>query len=386
MRSAAAATDLEKLVPGLRVFSFAGEESPLSGEALQALEVSDRVFSTVPPTRSGASDSDFPSSSSSSSSSPSPSPSSSLIDPVLAAHGPEVFSSARFVGYVSSTSVYESDLGGQTVDEDSELKPDTAAGVLRARAESEWREAAVSAFSSFSSPRGLRLAIVRAGGIYGPGRSALDSEEVLGLGPASSEPPPSSSSEAASSEKDETDAASPPPSPARQLPQEADRPTARVHVLDLCRLLRAQAVFDEREEEERGEEREGEGGDITAPSVVFVICNAVDRDPVPRSAALLAARGLLGLEGQEEQAREAAAAAGEEQRQGAAAAAVVAEARGKVVSGERTWSLSGISPLFPSVFGGLEGIFKGDVRPFGEGRVPERRGKRGRRRGGGGVN
>ena len=293
------------------------------------------------------------------------------VDPVLAAHGPLIFSQARFVGYVSSTSVYGGDLGGERVDEFSKLKPDSAAGAARSRAEGEWREAAAATlFSSSRSPSTSsfplqRLAIVRAGGIYGPGRSVLDSEEVL-LADSVSPPPSSSESEANGGEKgSETDATSSSSSfisnPSRQQPHEANRPTARVHVLDLCRLLRAQAVLDERE---GGGEEEGEGGGGgRAAPVVVAICNAVDGAPVPRSAALRAARELLGVQGGEKAGGEQDEQGG---RRGEAPPGAEEARRGKVVSGERTWADAGIAPLFPSVFEGLRAILAGDARPFGE--------------------
>lgn len=241
---------------------------------------------------------------------------------------------------------------------------------------------------------------MRAGGIYGPGRSALDSEEVEVLSSSekresrgdgddaasssSSSSSPSSSSSSPSFSSSPSSSSSSASSPLRQQPQEADRPTARVHVLDLCRMLRAQSsvVLDDddgQQREEAGEEEEGKAGAAAPAVVVVAICNAVDGAPVPRRAALRAARELLGLaiEGEEEEA-------GGGERGNKNGREEEAKKRGKVVSGERSWSLSGISPVFPSVFEGLRAIHAGDARPFGEGRVPERR-KRGRRgeRGGG---
>jgi hypothetical protein len=396
VRSAAAASDLERLFPGLRAFAFdgggggggggaeAGGDEPLR----EALGGASRVFSTVPPSAGG----EWAPAAGSAAGSPPPLP----VDPVLAAHGPLIFSQARFVGYVSSTSVYGGDLGGERVDEFSKLKPDSAAGAARSRAEGEWREAAAATlFSSSRSPSTSsfplqRLAIVRAGGIYGPGRSVLDSEEVL-LADSVSQPPSSSESEANGGEKgSETDATSSSSSfisnPSRQQPHEANRPTARVHVLDLCRLLRAQAVLDERE---GGGEEEGEGGGGgRAAPVVVAICNAVDGAPVPRSAALRAARELLGVQGGEKAGGEQDEQGG---RRGEAPPGAEEARRGKVVSGERTWADAGIAPLFPSVFEGLRAILAGDARPFGRGRVPQRRrrrggGERGGGAGGGGVN
>jgi len=86
-------------------------------------------------------------------------------DPVLSLHAADIeaIESLEWVGYLSTTGVY-GDRGGGEVDEDSELRPTGDRGRRRVAAETGWRgletDAAVQLF---------RLA-----GIYGPGRSALD--------------------------------------------------------------------------------------------------------------------------------------------------------------------------------------------------------------------
>jgi nucleoside-diphosphate-sugar epimerase len=74
--------------------------------------------------------------------------------------------SLEWVGYLSTTGVY-GDREGGWVDEDSEIRPNTIRGTRRALAEGQW----ISLFQS----RNLPVHIFRLAGIYGPGRSALDS-------------------------------------------------------------------------------------------------------------------------------------------------------------------------------------------------------------------
>lgn len=75
----------------------------------------------------------------------------------------------KWVGYLSTTGVY-GDRDGATVDEQSEIRPSSIRGTRRAMAEKQW----LSAWKDF----GLPLHIFRLAGIYGPGRSAIDSVRV----------------------------------------------------------------------------------------------------------------------------------------------------------------------------------------------------------------
>jgi nucleoside-diphosphate-sugar epimerase len=88
-------------------------------------------------------------------------------DPVLAAHGAALAQAPalRWVGYLSTTGVY-GDRGGAWVDEATPPAPGQERSRRRLAVEEAWREAAAS--------RGAALDIFRVGGIYGPGRSALD--------------------------------------------------------------------------------------------------------------------------------------------------------------------------------------------------------------------
>jgi nucleoside-diphosphate-sugar epimerase len=85
-----------------------------------------------------------------------------LGDPVLDLHGPDLSAAkAQWVGYLSTTGVY-GDRGGDWVDESGELRPAGPRGQRRVEAENGWRAT------------GLPLHVFRLAGIYGPGRSALD--------------------------------------------------------------------------------------------------------------------------------------------------------------------------------------------------------------------
>lgn len=86
-------------------------------------------------------------------------------DPVLAAHGDAVraASGLRWIGYISTTGVY-GDHGGAWVDETTPPAPTQDRTRRRVAAEREW-----AAFADR-----LPVDLFRSGGIYGPGRSALD--------------------------------------------------------------------------------------------------------------------------------------------------------------------------------------------------------------------
>ncbi len=88
--------------------------------------------------------------------------------PVFRAHGAEIATlpGLEWVGYLSSTAVY-GDRGGAWVDENDDVNPTTIRGTRRAIAEHQWR--------SLYRSHGLPVQAFRLAGIYGPGRSALDS-------------------------------------------------------------------------------------------------------------------------------------------------------------------------------------------------------------------
>ena len=70
----------------------------------------------------------------------------------------------RWVGYLSSTSVY-ADRAGGWIDERSAADATEAAGVQRLLAEAQWR--------ALAGQRSIASAVLRLPGLYGPGRNAL---------------------------------------------------------------------------------------------------------------------------------------------------------------------------------------------------------------------
>lgn len=88
-------------------------------------------------------------------------------DPVLDMHGGELAAMAglQWLGYLSTTGVY-GDRDGGWVDEESPLNPSGEKGRRRAAAEDGWR--------ALGEASGVPVHIFRLAGIYGPGRSALD--------------------------------------------------------------------------------------------------------------------------------------------------------------------------------------------------------------------
>ncbi len=89
-------------------------------------------------------------------------------DPTFNMHAADIIRipTLEWVGYLSTTGVY-GDRAGGTVDEYSEIRPNSKRGSRRVRAEEEW----YSLLQHYNLP----LHIFRLAGIYGPGRSALDS-------------------------------------------------------------------------------------------------------------------------------------------------------------------------------------------------------------------
>lgn len=89
-------------------------------------------------------------------------------DPVFQMHAEEILKlkNLQWVGYLSTTGVY-GDRQGEWVDETSEQRPSSKRGSRRKKAEEQWM--------SLYQAHGLPVHVFRLAGIYGPGRSALDS-------------------------------------------------------------------------------------------------------------------------------------------------------------------------------------------------------------------
>ncbi len=88
-------------------------------------------------------------------------------DPVLHCHHRALaqLKSLEWVGYLSTTGVY-GDTGGRLVDETAELSPSSDRSRRRVEAEQGWLD--------LYQHHGLAVHIFRLSGIYGPGRSTLD--------------------------------------------------------------------------------------------------------------------------------------------------------------------------------------------------------------------
>lgn len=90
-------------------------------------------------------------------------------DPVFDMHEEDILRMMprlKWLGYLSTTGVY-GDRDGGSVDEKSEIRPSAIRGTRRVIAEEKW----MSLYKSHRVP----VHIFRLAGIYGPGRSALDS-------------------------------------------------------------------------------------------------------------------------------------------------------------------------------------------------------------------
>jgi len=123
---------------GIAAFVFEGSQ-PLA-DAATALAGTTHLLQSVPPGSDG--------------------------DPVLRHHAADLaaLEGLRWVGYLSTTGVY-GDRGGEWVDEKAGLHPSGPRGRARVTAEQGWLD-----LGRF----GLAVHIFRLAGIYGPGRSALD--------------------------------------------------------------------------------------------------------------------------------------------------------------------------------------------------------------------
>lgn len=116
------------------VLAFDGDH-PLDAGALQGVT---HLLSTIPPGPNGD----------------------PVLGPVLAQLG--AVPALKWAGYLSTTGVY-GDWGGQWVDEESPLRGSSPRSIQRIEAERAWLAS------------GLPVQVFRLGGIYGPGRSPLES-------------------------------------------------------------------------------------------------------------------------------------------------------------------------------------------------------------------
>lgn len=167
-RVSGTSTDIKKIKAlrelGIRATFFddkAGGGKLVQEEAMEDLYSSSHILSTIAPTTF------------------------SNGDPVLAGHGADLTKAAigmssstgshlKWIGYLSSTGVY-GDRDGAWVTEADPLRPDSPKTRMRAEAERDW---------GYLYERGLPVHTFRLAGIYGPGRSALDTLQRVKSNPA----------------------------------------------------------------------------------------------------------------------------------------------------------------------------------------------------------
>ena len=153
-------------------------------------------------------------------------------DPVLDLHSEDIAAAPelRWIGYLSTTGVY-GDRAGGWVDETAPLLPTGERGRRRVAAEAQWLE--------LQRHHGSPVHIFRLAGIYGPGRSALDTVR----------------------------------SGRAQRVVKPGQVFSRIHVADIARVLRASIARP-------------------APGAIYNVC---DDDPAPPDEVIAFACDLLGV-------------------------------------------------------------------------------------------
>lgn len=221
----------------------------------------------------------------------------------------------RWVGYLSSTGVY-GDKGGGWVDEDTVPAPVSPKGVARYAAEEAWRE--------MFDKHGVPVVVFRLGGIYGPGRSILD---TVAKQAAATKANPGVGTESRS-----------------QRARDSRKFTSRCHVGDIVAVLCADIA------------KVAEEAAVTAPPAAMRVYNVVDDEPAPRAEAAAYARRLLNIETDGEDA-----AAGTDAVDGKNAESTRGEKR---VRNDKIKSELGVHLLYPTYREGLAAIAEGDKTPF----------------------
>jgi nucleoside-diphosphate-sugar epimerase len=197
--------------------------------------------------------------------------------------------------YLSSTGVYGGHRG-EWVDETTEPNPDSIVAQRRLNAEKAWTEWIVNGEKKNNYKSTLR--IFRLGGIYGPGRSAIDiaikrkrerqfHEKTAGKKEAVAQSEDNSgSSRSTTTSDDSTDAKSLSPT---QISRRKKMYTSRIHVADVANAL-VRCIENEifREEEENAE--------VDNESQRVSIYNVVDDYPSSRDEAVDFAASILGYD------------------------------------------------------------------------------------------
>ncbi|XP_031501031.1 uncharacterized protein LOC116264784 isoform X2 [Nymphaea colorata] len=195
--------------------------------------------------------------------------------------------------YLSSTSVY-GDHGGYWVDEDTPPKPENELAVARLEAENAW--------INLGCDLGVHVYVLRLGGIYGPGRSALDT--IIKQGPLSKD----------------------------QQRRQHRRYPPRIHVADVCQAIRASMN----------------------KSSTWNVFNIIDDDPAPRSEVFSYARSLVMQRWPDK--LDGISVDQETLNQHAQTGELIEEKR---VSNNRMKSELGVELLHPNYRSGLESIARG---------------------------
>lgn len=191
-------------------------------------------------------------------------------DPILRLYADALLSSSkkgplRWAGYLSTTGVY-GDHAGEWVDELSETRtPASSSAAVRLQAEREWQ-----ALWKRSEGR-LRSHVFRLAGIYGPGRSALDT--VARAAEEADVPGTMQASEDMSGLAAQVPFAA--ATPALVGRAGAPRYVSRIHVADICATLLASMA-------------------TPAPNAEMALYNVADDEPAPRAEVMAHAAHLLG--------------------------------------------------------------------------------------------
>lgn len=272
------------------IFNPDDEYKPLEGVALADLMSATHIVTTIPAVA------DFD------------------RDPVLAFHAADMTRSANlhWAGYISTTGVYGDHQGAWVDETAATLIPPNHRSFSRLEAERAWTDLG----PNFPSH------IFRLAGIYGPGRSALDTvrraeaSKLLGLGSRSS-----GSRRRRGYKGDE---------------EVGDKYVSRCHVSDICSVLFASM---ERPAKEAGR-----------------VYNVGDDEPARRRDVMRYARKLLGVRGEEGEEEEG----GEREGGGGAGGR---EENKRVANGRLKQEL-GVELRYPTYKEGLDAIYAGVTDPF----------------------
>ena len=257
----------------------------------------------------------------------------------------------RWVGYLSSTGVY-GDKGGSWVDENTVPVPVSPKGIARYAAEEAWRE--------LFDLHGVPVEVFRLGGIYGPGRSILDT--VLAKNAAATRSRASrvtgggavGTGSGTGTNGDGGGGGGGGGTESRSQRARGSRKfTSRCHVGDVVAVLCAS--MSRRAAEEQGDDDDNNGL-AAATATTMRVYNVVDDEPAPRADAAAYARKLLNIEGDDVDGDVAGDVAG-----GGAEGSARGEKR---VRNDKIKDELGVQLLYPTYREGLSAIAAGDMTPF----------------------